>query len=408
LDDAGTLPNVDYELNYAGPAEFADVAQLDGASFGFQYSESELRDAELDVELDAMLVARDGRQIVGVSVEVPFEMTVPGGRVDVIGLSWVSVEITHRRRGILRAMMEQQVRDCAARGVTAMILTASEGGIYPRFGYGVATTARKIAIDRRAARFADPVNDHGVTRMITQDARPMLPGLYDRWRRQTSGGLDRNERRWQYHLLDRDYQRNGMSELFHLVHPDGYLSYRVRTGSNEVGVHNVAAVVDYAPCTPAAHAALWQVLLGMDLCARIESSRVPLDDPLPFLLTDGRQVTTTALSDGLWVRPLDVCALLSARRYALEVDLRLRVRDALLGDETYRLQGGPDGAACERTEGSADIDIDVADLGAISLGGSRLAPLVRARRIRCADERLASRVDRAFLADVAPQYGTGF
>ena len=88
--------------------------------------------------------------------------------------------------------------------------------------------------------------------------------------------------------------------------------------------------------------------------------------------------------------------------------MRLHVRDPLLGDGTYRLQGGPEGAACERTDGSADLDIDVADLGAISLGGSRLAGLVQARRVECADERLASRLDRAFLADVAPQYGTGF
>ncbi|HZZ96915.1 MAG TPA: GNAT family N-acetyltransferase [Jatrophihabitantaceae bacterium] len=400
---------MDYELNYAGADEFAAVAQLDGASFGFQYSETELRDAELDVELDTILVARDGRQIVGASAEVPFELTMPGGRqVDVTGLSWVSVEITHRRQGILRAMMEQQVRDRAARDVTAMVLTASEGGIYPRFGYGIATTVRKIAIDRRAALVAQPVSDHGVVRLLTDEARPLLPGLYDRWRRQTPGALDRNEKRWEWVMLDRDYQRHGMSALFHLVHADGYLSYRVRTGSNEVGVQNVGVVFDYAPCTPAAHAALWQVLLGMDLCARIESSRVPLDDPLPFLLADARQVTTTGLADGLWVRPLDVSALLSARRYAVDVDARLRVHDALLGDATYRLQGGPDDATCARTDADADIDLHVSDLGAISLGGSRLVPLLRAGRVRCADERLASRLDRAFLGDVAPQYGTGF
>ena len=240
-------------------------------------------DVELDIDLDTILVARDGQQIVGVSAEVPFEMTLPGNaRVDVTGLTFVSVEVTHRRRGIMRAMMEQQVRDCARRGSVAMILTASEGGIYPRFGYGVATTARKIAIERAAARYPQPVREHGVVRMITADARPLLAPIYDRWRRQTPGGLDRNERRWELQLLDRDYQRHGMSELFHLVHADGYLSYRVRTGSNDVGVYNVASVVDYAPCTPEAHAALWQVLLGMDLCGQIESSRIPLDDPLPL------------------------------------------------------------------------------------------------------------------------------
>lgn len=405
---AVTLADVEYDLDYARRDEWPAIAQLDGASFGFQYSDADIKDAELDVDLDAILVARDGARIVGASAELPFEMTVPGGYLDVVGLTWVSVEVTHRRRGILRAMMERQVRDCAARGVAAMILTASEGGIYPQFGYGVATTTRKIAIDRRAARLRRPVREQSVARLNTDEVRPLLPELHDRWRSRVPGALARDEQRWTLLLLDRDWARNGMSGLFHLVHPDGYVSYRVRTDSDDVGIRNVCAIVDYVPCTAEAHAALWQVLLGMDLCATIESNRVPLEDPLPTLLTDGRQARTTALTDGLWVRPLDVAAVLSARRYAIDIDVVLQVRDRLLGDSAYRLCGGPDGAQCERTDAAAQIDLDVADVGAIVLGGSRLTTLVRAGRVECADERLATRLDRAFLGDVAPQFGTYF
>lgn len=90
-------------------------------------------------------------------------------------------------------------------------------------------------------------------------------------------------------------------------------------------------MVDYAPVTPAAHAALWQTLLGLDLVTTIESDRVPLDDPLPHLLADGRQLRTTWLRDDLWLRPLDVAGLLCARRYAVEVEMVLEVSDRLLG-----------------------------------------------------------------------------
>ena len=116
-----------------------------------------------------------------------------------------------------------------------------------------------------------------------------------------------------------------MSAKFYLVHPDGYLSYRVQEHWNDGSPAPQCLIVDYAVSTPDAHAALWQVLLGIDLFATIESHELPLDDPLPFLLTDPRQVRTTAVNDGMWLRPVDVAALLAARSYRVEVDAVLEV-----------------------------------------------------------------------------------
>jgi predicted acetyltransferase len=393
-----------YQLRYAAPEEFPALADLDSASFGFTYSPEELDDALLDIDRDTMFVAVDDTgQIVAVSAEVPFTMTLPGGETPALGLTWVSVEITHRRRGILRTLMHEQLRAAAARGVPVVILGASEGGIYGRYGFGVGTVSRRTVVDRRAAVLARPVGDHGVIRIGTDAARDVLPGLYDRYRRITPGVVDRNARRWQFQLLDHDWQRRGRSGLFHLVHDDGYVSYRVSTGTDDP----VCTLVDYVVCSADAHAGLWQVLLGMDLVARIESTRVPLDDPLPYLLTDPRQVATASLQDGLWVRPLDVAGLLAARTYAVGVDTTLSVRDTLLGDATFRLRGAPDGASCARTDAPAEVELDVAALGAVLLGGTRLAELARARRVH-GEAGVLRRLDRALLADVAPQFGTYF
>jgi predicted acetyltransferase len=400
---------VTVELRYARPDELAPFLQSEAASFGFQWGEEEIPDALLGLDSNTVLVAVEGDQLVGSSAEVPFDMTLPGGAlVGVTGLSWVGVEITHRRQGIARQLMEQQVHRCAERGSTALILCASQGDIYGRYGYGAATLERKTSVDRRAARIAHPLDDHGVRRLTTEQARDVLPAIHDRWRRSVPGGLDRNARRWTLRFLDHGWQRPGMSALFHLVHADGYVSYRVRHVEGPTGAENVCVIIDYAPITAEAHAALWQVLLGMDLFAQIDSIWVPVDDPLQHLLTDERQVTTRALIDGLWLRPLDIPALLGARRYAVEIDVAVRVRDRLLGDATYRLTGGPHGASCVATGDSPDLELDVADLGSLSLGGRRLTPLVRAGRVRCADDRLAGRLDRALLGDVAPQFGTPF
>lgn len=399
------------EIRYARRDELPAVTDLDGASFGFQYEPDDIKDVLLDIDVDRMLVAVDGAaegtRIVGASCEVPFRMTLPGGCVDALGLSWVSVEVTHRRRGILRALVEHQMREAAVRGVPVSVLTASEASIYGRFGFGIATRTATRVVDRRGARLIDPPADHGVSRYATDEVRSVLPGLYDRWRQVTPGALDRSADRWQLALLEREWSQQGKSGLFHLVHADGYVSYRIARAHDARGASNVCSIVDYAVCSPAAHAGLWHVLLGLDLCATIETDRMPMDDPLPHLLTDPRRVTTTAVTDGLWVRPLDIAALLGARSYAVELDIALRVRDPLLGDRTLRLAGGPDGATCDTTGDAAEVDLTVAAVGAAVVGGTRIAELARAGLVVGAPHSV-SRLDRAFLADVQPQFGTYF
>ena len=146
----------------------------------------------------------------------------------------------------------------------------------------------------------------------------------------------------------------------------------------------------------------------MDLFATIESEQIPVDDPLPFLLTDFRQVRTTVLNDGLWLRPIDVAATLAARRYPVEIDTVLEVTDPLLGDRRLALAGGPDGASCRPTDRPAQARLGVAELGSAYLGGHRLRTLARAGAVLCADPGLLARLDLAFSADRAPFHGTAF
>jgi predicted acetyltransferase len=409
---------VDIRIRRARVEEFPAVAELDGASFGFHYSAQELADAALDIDPARIMVAVDGESgcahqrvpgrrgsIVAVSAEVPLQLAVPGGDLPAMGITWVSVEITHRRRGILRALIEHQLRAHAEQGYAATVLGASEAGIYGRFGFGVASSVRRASIDRLRGHLAVPVDAGAVRRLSTDRARDVLPELYERWRATTPGALGRDERRWQFLLLDREYQRRGASGLFHLVHPDGYVSYRIKPDWGDGDPRHECQLVDYVPVTAEAHAALWQTLLGMDLVGTITSYAVPLDDPLPHLLTDPRRVETLHIGDGMWVRPLDVAALLGGRSYPLEVEVVLQVTDPLLGDGRYLLRGGPEGATCTRTERVADIELGVGALGAICLGGTRLATLARAGRAGGSPDALR-RLELALLTDRAPFHGT--
>lgn len=386
--------------------DFDAVAEADGRGFGVHYTETDLADLRRWIDLDRFLVAVDPADdaVVGVTGSFPFDMTVPGGAtLSTPGVTWVSVALTHRRQGILRALMAEQHREFIAQGHPVAALTASEGTIYGRFGYGPTTTDRAAEISRRRAVLRPDLPDTGGVRQASTDqVREIAPEIHRRWVAATPGALGRDHLWWESLLADREHRRGGATALFHLVHPDGYVSFR------RVHPGRVARISELVALTPEAHVALWRTLLALDLVETIEHRSLPLDDPLPLLLTDPRQVRTTGLDDGVWLRVLDVPAALSARTYATELDVVLDVRDGFLDrGGRFRLRGGPEGAVCEPTGAPADVDLDVTALGPLLLGGRPVVALAGAGLVG-GDPAVLRRVGTAFGADRLPQHGTEF
>jgi len=67
-------------------------------------------------------------------------MTVPGGSVPVAAVTYVTVQPSYRRRGLLSQMMRHQLGTLVETGAEPVaLLWASEAGIYGRYGYGAAT-----------------------------------------------------------------------------------------------------------------------------------------------------------------------------------------------------------------------------------------------------------------------------
>jgi len=390
----------------AAPDDLPALAAADGRAFGFHHTSQDLDDFRRLYEPERFLLARDPADggIVGVTGSFTFDVTMPGGRpLATQGVTWVSVAVTHRRQGVLRGLLEQQHREFAEEGLALSVLTASEGGIYGRFGYGQAGRERTVRIDRRLARMRPDARVAGDVRQVdTERVRALAPDVHRRWAALTPGAVSRNDNWWDVLLLDREHDRDGGTPLFHLLHPDGYASYRIHHDDR------LCQVVDFFAATDEAHAALWRTLLSLDLIHTITSSSCPVDDPLPFLLQDPRRVETSGIADGLWARILDVEAVLGARPYAVELDVVLDVADPFLGlGGRFRLCGGPDGASCVRVDSAADAHLDIATLGALAFGTHRATTLARAGLVT-AEAPVLRRVDAAFTADREVRHGTHF
>ncbi len=392
------------ELRAFTHADQEQVLLMDAISFATAFTPEEA-DFVLREVRERMLVAEQDGLPVGVTSSLDSTISLPGGAVIAApGITWVSVRPTHRRQGVLSAMMHAQLdefRDC---GAPATVLTASEAGIYGRYGFGAATRQRTVRIDRRRTRLREPADRSGVLVATTEQAREVLPAIYEANRARVPGMLSRSELWWQNYFEDPPITRGGLSPRLFLIHSEGYLCLRGKEGSADGNVTNTAVVVDYQPGTPTAHAALWSVLLDLDLYEWIDVRWFAADDPLPGLITDPRQVRAVSDQDGMWLRPLNPAALLGARSYALDIDVVIGVRDPRYGDLTLRLAGGPDGADCRPVADEPQIILDVGTLGAVSLGGVRL------QHCHGVDGDPASirLLDRALLGDHVPNHCTPF
>jgi len=402
-----TLGVVNPVLRTATAEDLPEIVTVASRAFGLEYPDAdvELFRSLFDPQRFLLACDPDGGNLLATMGDFPFDVTFPGGAaVPAPGLTWVSVATTHRRRGILRALMTEQHRRLAARRYPVALLMASEGGIYGRFGYGPATAHHHVEIDRRFAAFRPGVPDPGgVVQVDPSQARRHAPEVHRRWCASTPGALSRGPAWWDALFADPEHQRGGGSPLFHLVHPDGWAAYRIDRAQDRCRLQELFTA------TSQAHVALWRVLLGLDLVHTVTTRACPVDDPLPFLLVDPRQVRTTGLPDGMWVRVLDVPAALAARRYAVEVDVLLEVHDGFLGrGGRFRLQGGPDGASCAPTDRAPEAELDIAELGALLLGGHRAHTLARAGVLTVAEPDTLRRLDAAFAADRSPRHGTDF
>jgi predicted acetyltransferase len=347
------------------------------------------------VEFDRTLAAFDGEMVVGGTGAYTFQMRVPGAMAAVAGVSLVAVLPSHRRRGILTALMRQQLADVHERGEAVAALFGSESGIYGRYGYGRASWQAAyrlrggegaLAPDAPAdpglrVRIAEPVSVRAELAKVFELALAERPGLWARtepwWDRLISNlGDDAPTAQPVRCVLAEDDSG-----------PRGYAVYTTvgRWNEDEFLPDGVLDVAESIATDPAATAAIWENLLSRDLINEFHARMRPVDDPLLHLLADPRRLRPL-VTDGLWIRLVDVGAALAQRHYACPVDVVIEVTDELCPQNQGRWRltaanaASPAGfrATCDRTTVPADVVLPVRALGAAYLGGTRLGSMAEA------------------------------
>jgi predicted acetyltransferase len=310
----------------------------------------------------------------------------------------VTTSATHRRQGLLRRMIEDDLADAVAAGVPIAALTAAEATIYGRWGFGPSTFRVSVEVDTTPGfGFRDFVDPGRVELVEPADAWPHVKAVFDTFHARQRGSVAWPSPYEDMHTGAWDPQSGGANrKLRAAVHldatgaVDGFVLWKP-------GEDNTVKVDEMATLTPQAQLALWSFLGSMDRVAKVTFNLFHPDDPLMWALTDLNRVKTTEVKEFLWLRLLDVPRCLAARPWSADGSVVVEVDDPQ-GHAAGRFAvTTADGVAtATRTDDEPDVRLTAETLGSLYLGAVPVRLLHRAGRLAGSDEavrRLASMAD---------------
>ena len=367
--------------------------------FGRSVSDDDVRRLGRILPADRVYAAWDEGVAVGGAGAYAFEMSVPGGAsVPTAGVMAVGVLPTHRRRGILTELMRRQLGDVHARGEPLAMLYASEGAIYGRYGYGIASFCGEMQLARERARFHAAFEPRATIRLVgEEEALELFPPIYERVRAQRAGMLSRTREWWEVRRFRPRLLATGGENVYAVVELDGepqaYAIYHLHWAADHGASATTLEVAEALAASPEAMREVWTYLFAVDWIETIAADFLPLDHPLFFLVDEPRRMKFT-LGEALWVRLVDVGAALSARSYATAAEVVFDVRDEFCpwNSGRWRLAEGD----AERTDADAELALNATELGSVYLGGVTFDQLAGAGRLEELKPGAVARADALF------------
>ncbi|MGO1385562.1 MAG: GNAT family N-acetyltransferase [Arachnia sp.] len=305
-------------------------------------------------------------------------MNVGRGLVPTNFITDVTVQASHRRRGLMNALMSTDLAEARERNDVFAVLTATDARLYGRFGFGVTAGARRLEIESGPkfqlrtepvghSVFTDPSHIAELRQKIFQTFHTHQFWSVGRANHYWTSGFDWN--------TQQPIPQRGAVHFDEHGEPDATLVFSVTEDSLKI--------VDLIGTSTGAEIELLRLLAHGEahetiIWPRCHDSR----HPLPWALEDSRVVRTTKEFDTVWVRVLDVERAVEMRQFDHDGSVTLEIRDKqdfCSGTYEISVEGGQ--ATAVRTTGAADVAMDVAAFstllsglqGAVELGVAGVA-----------------------------------
>ncbi|MFT6804224.1 MAG: putative acetyltransferase [Nitriliruptoraceae bacterium] len=355
--------------------------------------------------------------LLGVAATFASRFTAVGGApLSCYTVPSVGVRPDRQGMGIGRALLEQQVVDAVAAGAAVMALNASESGIYGRYGYGPTSAWQTIELGLRGLQFragAPRAMPGSITELAIEEAAQQLPALHARCFGRWGGELERPAGVWWAQLRPRPGTslpttyaglRDGSGALVAAV------AFTVEQAFDDIAFANVLEVVDLFGIDDRSEAVLARWLCERALAGTVKAERWNPRSVLGMLLADGRMLRTTMAADAVWLRVLDVPAVMAARPTMGVGTVCVRVTDAMVAsnDRTWAIEGIDGQLRCTPSEAGPDVTVPIEQLAPLLWGFRRASALASAALIEVHDQAALATLDRLLATDSPSWCSVGF
>ena len=248
-----------------------------GAAFSHVFKQEIVDELLLlfDADVYRPFAARSDGQIVGTGLDMHLDLTVAEGvTVPCRGITWVSALPTHRRRGVMRALLREHEAECRRQGAAASLLHSSQSGLYA--GYGVATRRARVTVSTPHAEFVDPPPEIELRMADPVASLAACQAVWERCRLTTPGFTTRPDPEISWTLKE-------LEGFCVFAGDDGYALYTVDRRWTGPNAEFQVKVQELMAATGEAYAALWQYLCGLTHVVEVVANVRPIDEPLQHL-----------------------------------------------------------------------------------------------------------------------------
>jgi predicted acetyltransferase len=186
---------------------------------------------------------------------------------------------------------------------------------------------------------------------------------------------------------------------------DGCCLYRIHQ-KWDGGIHqSQMQIISFLYTNQDAAKSLWSFLSGSGMIRSISMPHARIDEPLRWMLKDGRSLQQEEVQDHIWLRVMDPVEVLRNRGFqGLTKEFSIAVNDSTGITESVTLKIQPKGSFAEVhiTDEQPDIEMDIGTLSSLVLGGNSVWTFAEAGRFKLHSEDALNNAACAFSAGPVP------
>lgn len=315
-------------------------------------------------------------------------------------ITGVTVNPSFRRRGVLKHMMTSRLAAAVEDGAAVAALTATEGGIYGRFGFAPATREQEVHLNVTAAGEGFALRGAPSGQVLPADPsrlEGLLQEIFAQFHARSRGSVGRQPIYWKAGTARWDPEEitrwnRKLRTVVHVTEEGELGGFAAFTHEGRDVEPPTLRVRDLIAVDSVSRAELIRHLAQMDLVQRIIIPQAPVQDAFAHMLVNPRAADVKSVGDHLWVRVLDPVAALQGRGWGADGDLTLSLTDPLgISSGTFALSIRGGAAQVSRADrGSAEqaqhVTMDVETLGALYLGDVSVLTMRDAGRVAAVGE----------------------